>query len=144
MTVNLGGEPVNRNGSGADSLFYRKAVYPLAINVSKESRMSQIEPLSRRVVTAAEDAQSVFNLAIIDGCVSQEEIMELQYALDRALFEAHQADLAQSYGVYVMRGGPDGNRADRLQKQWEELQDLKPCRPTLVLVARNDFPRDAA
>lgn len=102
--------------------------------------MSQIEPLSRRAVTAAEDAMSAFNRAVADHHVSEDEIVSLRYALDRALFEASQVDLAQSMSVYVMRAGPDGDRAERLHKQWDELQALEPQRPRLTVVSRNDFP----
>ena len=97
--------------------------------------MVQIEPLSRKSRSAAEEAHDAFDRARADGVFTPEEMQEIVYRLDVAVFASAAVDSAQSAARYIERGGFGRDRVERFEAEWSDLMNLQPIAPTPALVA---------
>ncbi|MGB3331150.1 MAG: hypothetical protein WBA46_19470 [Thermomicrobiales bacterium] len=106
--------------------------------------MAQIEPLSRRARTAAEEAHDAFDRAVADGVVTPEEILEIAYRLDVSVFASSASDTAQAAALFIQRGGFGRERVGKFEDEWSDLMSLQPCSPGLLADATVDVTAKAA
>lgn len=97
--------------------------------------MTQIEPLSRKSRSAAEEAHDAFDRARADGVFTPEEVSEIIYRLDVAVFTTAAVDSAQAAARYIERGGFGRERVGKFEAEWSDLMSLQPVAPTQALVA---------
>jgi len=83
----------------------------------------QTEPVSSRALEAVERAHDAFDRSIADHVLTGPEIVEVQWALDLAVWSASIANIAREIGVNVQRGGPQGDRFGRLMAAWREYEE---------------------